>query len=107
MVIAYVQKRLDSLCQIEEKGQVLAAFKQNLTSVAGSLDVRLKFQGDCPDCHRQHKRILDGFTTSVGDTSGAYDKQWNTTCTNILRNLPCDCDQWGYFAPIGTAMVKA
>lgn len=106
-VIAYVQKRLDSLWHIEEKDRISAAFKHNLTSVAGPLNVRLKFQVDCPDCYRQHKRILDDFTTCVSETSGTYDKQWSTKCTSILRKLPCDCDQWGYFAPIGASIAEA
>ena len=55
LVIDYVHGHLDNLCHIEEKDQVLAAFKQNLASVAGPLDVWLKFQVDCPDCYRQHK----------------------------------------------------
>ena len=31
----------------------------------------------------------------------------STKCTNILRSLPYGCDQWGYFGPIGRAMVEA
>ena len=39
--------------------------------------------------------------------SGTYDKQWSLTCTNILGKLSCDCDQRGYFGPIGTAIPGA
>ena len=91
LVIDYVHDHLDNVCHLEEKDQVLAAFKQNLATVAGPLNVRLNFQVDCPDCYRQHKHILDDFTACVGETSGNYDMQWSTKCINILRNLPYDC----------------